>query len=120
MGCDAEVLERLDDAHGAQQVDLDGLVEWRVEADDRRRMDEEVAAGEGGAALVIEAEAVDGDVAGERGDATGDHLLEAVLAELLAEAGEGGVVEDVAVDPPLGAPAAGSDDEDQLAVGGAA
>ena len=116
VGDDAEALEGLDDADGAEQVDLDGLVEWRVEADDRRRVDEEVAGGEGGAALFVEAEAVVGDVAGDCGDSPGGHLLEGVLAEFGAEAVEGVVVEDVTADAPFGASTPGPDDEDELAV----
>ena len=56
---------------------------------------------EGGAAGVVEAEPVGADVAGDRRDPSGDQLGEAVLAELLAEAVEGVVAEDLALGPLL-------------------
>ena len=62
---DAGRVQRVGDARRAEQVDLDGGVERRVEGDRRRRVDDDVAAGEGGPIGVAEAEAVGADVAGD-------------------------------------------------------
>jgi hypothetical protein len=53
---DAEVAAGAGDAGRAEEVDLDRAVERAVEADRRRRVDDDVAGGEGGAAGVVESE----------------------------------------------------------------
>ncbi len=56
----------------AEQVDLNGRVERRVEADPCRRVDDRRARGEQGPALLVEPEAVGGDVARHHVDAALD------------------------------------------------
>ncbi len=118
MGGDAEVLEGLDDAGGAEEVDLDGAVERGVEADGGGRVDDDVAAGERGAAVVVEAEAVAADVALDDLYPPLEQLGEAVLAVLLAQAVEGVVLEQLPGGAALdGRAAAGADEQHELAVG---
>jgi hypothetical protein len=91
-------VERLDDAAGTEEVHLDRAVERRVEGDRGGRVDDDVAAGQRGPALVVEAEAVGADVAGDRGDPPGDLVVEPV-AQLPAQPVEGVVAEDLAPGP---------------------
>jgi hypothetical protein len=60
----------------AEQVDLDGEVERRVERHGGGRVDDGVAGGEDGAARLVEAEAVGADVARDDRDPALDHLVE--------------------------------------------
>jgi hypothetical protein len=113
----AQLVERLDDAGRPQQVDLDRAVERRVEGDGGGRVDDDVAAGQGGPSLVVEAEPVGADVAGDRRDPPG-HLVVEPVAELPAQRVEGVVAEDLALGP-LGdaRPLARADEQHQLAAG---
>ena len=100
MGPDVELVEHGDDPARTQQVDLDGRIQRRVEGHRRRRVDDEVAAGQGSPALVVEAETVPGDVAPDDRDPAGDLGLERrPPAELVAQAVEGVVAEDLPLGP---------------------
>ena len=118
MGRHPQIGQCLDDPDGTQQVDLDCLIERRVEAHRGRRVDDGVTRGQRGSTVVVQAESVDGHVAGHSGHPARGHLGETVRAELVSEGVEGVVAEDVAFNPTGGAPATGSNDEDQLAAGG--
>jgi TetR/AcrR family transcriptional regulator len=84
-------------------------------------VDHHVAAGERGTTGVVEAEAVAADVTADRGDPPVHQRGEAVLAQLVAEAIEGVVAEDLALGPLLdGGLAARPDQQDELAVRDAA
>ena len=48
-------------------------------------MDDDVACGENGPAVVVQAESVDGDVTGQRRDPSGGHLGEAIGTEGIAQ-----------------------------------
>ncbi len=63
---DADGVAEVGDARRPEQVDLDGRVERRVERDRCRRVDHGVARGEDRPIGVVQAEAVAGDVAGDR------------------------------------------------------
>ena len=81
-------------------------------------MDDGVAAGEGGPALLVEAQPVAADVAGHGRHPALDQLVEPVLAELLAEPVEGVVLQDLPADALFDARAlARADQQDDLAVG---
>ena len=77
---DAQRLQRLRDPRGAEQVDLDGRVERRVEGDGRRRMDDDVATGEQRLIALVEAETISADVAVDGLDAPHEHLVEGLAA----------------------------------------
>ena len=83
-------------------------------------MDDEVAGGEGDTALFVQTEAVDGHVAGHRGDPTVGHFGEFVSSQVGPEAFKGVVTQDVSFHPPVRAPPARAYDKDQLAVRGTA
>ena len=118
---DAEVVQRLHDAGRTEQVHLDGGVERGVERHGGRGVDDDVARRERRPTRVVEGEAVGGDVAGDGRDALRHHRREAVLAELLAQAVEGVVAEDLPLGPLLdGGATAGPDEQDELAAGHAA
>ncbi len=80
-GFGARLLDGLGDPGRAEQVDLDGAVERRVEADSRGRVDDRVAAGEQGPAGGVEAEAVDA-TSPAIGSDPGGHLGVETVAEL--------------------------------------
>ena len=80
-------------------------------------MDHGVTGGENRATLFVKPEALVGDVAGYCRYPVGGHLVEGLVPEVLPEAIEGVVAEDVPVDPALGPPPARSDDENEVAVG---
>src|SRR5690606_41956239 len=88
VGRDAQLGEGAGDPGGAEQVDLDRGVERRVERHGGRRVHDDVAARERGAALVVEAEPVGGDVAGDDGDAATDPSVGPVRPGLRAPAAE--------------------------------
>jgi hypothetical protein len=114
---DAELVQQRHDPRGAQQVDLHGAVEWRVEGDRGRRVDDDVARGERGPIVLAEPEAVGADVAGDGAHAPRGHLLEALAAELGPQPVERVVPEDLPLHPPLRrGPPAGADQEHELAV----
>jgi hypothetical protein len=118
VGGDAQVVEGLGDAAGAEQVDLDRAVERRVEGHGGRAVDHDVAAGQRGPAGVVEAEAVGADVAGDHLHPPLDGGVELGLAQLLAQPVEGVVAEDLAAGPRLHRrPLAGSDEQHQLTAG---
>ena len=80
-------------------------------------MDDDVARREHGAVGLVEAEPVGADVTGDRGDATGDLVVERV-AELGAQVVEGVVADDLLLHPLVrGRAPAGTDHEHQLAPG---
>ncbi len=112
------LLDDLGDPGRAEQVDLDGAVEGGVEVDGGGRVDDGVAAGEEGPPVGVEAEAVGGHVAGDRGD-PGRHLRLEPVAELAPEAIEAVVAQHLPPDPLGFAPPPGSHDQDQVAVGDA-
>ena len=90
-----------------------------VEADGGGRVDDDVAAGQDPAALVVEAQPVGADIAGDDLDPTVDPIPEGVLALLVEEAAEGVVAEHLASGPlgrcrPLSRP----DQEHELTIGG--
>ena len=89
-----EVLERLDDADAAQEVDVDGGVEGGVEAHSGGGVDDGVAPGEQAPTLVVEPHAVGRDVAGDDPHPAGDLVVEAV-AQLGPQAAKGVVGEDL-------------------------
>jgi hypothetical protein len=68
VGGGSDVAERLGDATRAEEVDLDGAVERRVERDRRRRVDDRVDPSQELEALVVETEQVATDVAGDDPD----------------------------------------------------
>ncbi len=82
----------------AEQVDLHGRVQRRVEADRRRRVDDRLAGGQQLLAGGVEAEAVDAHVAGHD-QHPAVHLGVEVGAELGAEPVEAVVLEDLAAHP---------------------
>jgi hypothetical protein len=112
---DAELVEHLRDAHRAEQVDLDGGVEGRVERHRGRGVDDDVAGGEQRPAFGVEAEAVGGDVARDGGDPGGDLCGEVV--GLASETVEGVVLQDLAGNALLRAAPARPHQQHQLAVG---
>jgi hypothetical protein len=119
VGCDTEVIEGGGDTGGAEQVDLHGAVEGRVEGHRCRRVDHDVAAREDGAVRLGEAEPVGADVAGDDAQAPGHHLVERLgPAELGPQPVEGVVADHLALHP-LGRrrPAPGPDEQDDLALG---
>ena len=83
-------------------------------------MDDEVAGGEGDTALFVQTEAVDGHVAGHRGDPTVGHFGEFISPQVGPKALEGVVAQDVSFYPPARAPAARAYDQDQFAARGTA
>jgi len=115
----AEVLERGDDARRAEEVDLDGAVEGRVEGDGGGGVDDHGARRQDGAVRLVEAEAVGADVAGDHLDPPGHQFVDGLgPAGLGAEAVEGVVADDLALHPlGGGGPATGPDQQDQLAAG---
>ena len=120
VGRDLERLQRLHDPRRAEEVHLDGRVERRVERHGRGGVDDDGARGQGLAAGVVEGEPIRSDVARDRGDPLGNHRGEAVLAELLAQAVEGVVAEDLPLGALLdGGAAAGPDEQHELAAGDA-
>ena len=102
---------------GPEEIDLDGSVEWRVEAHRCRRVDHDVAIGEFLEPVAVEAEAVGSHVAGDRRYPR-DHVGIEPLPVLLAEPVEAVVLHDL-LGGPLhgGGTAAGSDEEHDLTVG---
>ena len=83
------------DPGGTEQVDLDGLGQGGVEGDGGGRVDDDVAGGQGGPALVVEPEAILPDVAGDGPDPAG-HLGGEAVAQLGAEAVEAVVADHLA------------------------
>jgi hypothetical protein len=109
--------EGLRHAGRAEEVDLDGGVEGRVEADGGGRVHRGSARVQQGPAFVVEAEAVDADVARDGDDAAADLLVEAV-APHLAQAVEAVVAQDLPAHPVGGGGAAPrAHQQDQLAAG---
>ncbi len=100
-----------------EEVDLDGGVEGGVEADGGGRMDHDVALREPLAAGLVESETIGGDIPGH-GLHPGGHLGLEAVAELVAEAVEAVVPQDLLGGPlPGGRTTPGADQQDDLAVG---
>jgi hypothetical protein len=76
VGGDPQVLERAGDPAGAEQVDLHGAVEWRIERHGGGRVDDDVARRQGRSVGVVEAQAVGADVAGDDLDPAVDERIE--------------------------------------------
>ena len=96
VGGDVKIGAEGGDTGGAEEVDLDGLIEGGVEGDGRRGVDHDVDGGEDLASAGVEAEPVAGHVAGDGGDPSSRELGESVLAVLLPQAVEGVVGEEFA------------------------
>ena len=123
VGRDVQRLQRLGDAHGAHQVDLDGAVQRAVERHGGGGVDDNVAAGEHGAVNVVQPQPVGADIAADGHDAAGDHGLEVLcrVLQVVLEAVEGVVLEDLAPHTLGGVVAlAGPHEQYQGAAGGAA
>ena len=116
---DADVIAQVGDARRAEEVDLHGGVERRVERHGRSGVDHGVAAGEDRAVGVVQSQPVTGDVAGDRGDPGGHGgEVDALLAALGAESVERVVLEDLALGSPCRTGSlAVSHEQHQLAVG---
>ena len=122
MWGDADLVAEFGDAYRAEQVDLDGRVEWRIERDRGGRVNDGVAAGERRSIGIVQVEAVTADVTGDRGDATVGHLGEGLArlrrTELLAEPVERVVLQDLLLSSLGGGSAfAVADEQDKFAVG---
>jgi hypothetical protein len=113
----ADGCERLGHPPRAQQVDLDGGVERRVEADGGGRVDYHVAAGQFGPPAVVQAQPVGGHVARHHRDPPGDLVVEPV-AQLAPQPLEAVVAEHLPAHP-FGCrrPPPGPDQQHQLAAG---
>ena len=84
MGGDVEFGQGLGNANRPKQVDFHGVIKGGIKADRGGGVDENIAGGQSGAAVVVKAEPVDADVASYGGDAAGSHFGEFFLAEVLA------------------------------------
>ena len=103
-----------------QEVDLHGRVQGGVEADRGGRVDHHVAAGQGVEPGGVQTEPVGGHVAGHRAH-PGVHLVVEPVAQLLTQAVEAVVLQDLLGRPLTGrGPPAGADQQDDPAVGDAA
>ena len=80
-------------------------------------MDDDVGGEEEAEVVASQAKPVGADVAGDRPDAAGAHLVELGLAKFVSEQVERVVLENVAGDTRLCTPSARPDEQDQLAVG---
>ena len=78
MGSGPFSAQHLRDAHGPEQVDLNGRVDGRVEAHGRRRVDHHIGRCKQRPVFVAEAQAVDGDIAGDDAHSPLDFGVEAV------------------------------------------
>ena len=105
---------------GPEQVDLDRLGQGGVEGDGGGGVDDDVGGGQRVPPVVVEAEAVAPDVAGDGPDPAGD-LVGELVAELAAQAVEAVVLDHLAGEPGGGVgPAPGPDQDGHLGVGDAA
>ena len=95
MGVRALLAEQLCHPHRAQKVDLDGRVQGRLEADGGGRVHHDVRGGEQAPVLFVEPQAVDGNVTADDAHPA-LHLGVEVPAQLLTEAVEAVVAEDLA------------------------
>jgi hypothetical protein len=100
----------------AEQVDFYRGVEGRIEADRGGRMHHRRTGREQFSGSVVEAETVNGDVAGDRDDAPGGFLVK-TFAELAPETLEAVVAQDVSFNPVFGPTPARPDEQDDLCVG---
>ena len=78
-----EFVQDLGDARGAEQVHLDGAVQGRVEGHRGRGVDDDVTRPEQGSPGLVERQPVSSDVAGDRVETAGDHIVK-TLAKLTA------------------------------------
>ncbi len=99
VGTHAQLVEREGHARGPEQVDLDRGVERRVERHRRGRVDHDVASRQRRPPRVVEPEAVGAHVAGDDRHPALHHLVEGGRAQLVAQAVEGVVAEDLAPRP---------------------
>ena len=112
-----ELFQGLGDPRRTEQVDLDGAVQGSVEGDGGGRVDHDVARAQQGPSRLVEGEPVASDVAGDRVEAPGDHVIEA-RTELGPEAIEAVVAQDLAPGALDGSLAlARADEYDDLAFG---
>ena len=115
------------DSAGPQEVDLDGVVEGRVETDGCGRVHGDVDRAQHPLPFIVETEAIGTDIAGDRGDPAGAHRGEVFARESTGGDGvgfecgakpvEGVVAEDVPIDPVLCAATPGAHDQHQFAIG---
>jgi hypothetical protein len=99
VGGDTQLLEREDDAAGAEQVDLDRGVEGRVEGHGGRRVRHDVAAREDGAPGLVEAQPVPADVARDDGHPLVEQGVDGGTADVGPQRVEGVVAEDLPPGP---------------------
>jgi hypothetical protein len=106
--------------HRAQQVDLDGRVQRRVEAHGSRGVHDDVGRCECPPVIVAQAQPVDGDIAADNPHAALDLDVE-VFTPLRPETVEAVVAEDLPARPVCGRrPAPGPDEQHQFALGDSA
>ena len=118
MGSDVEIVEGLDDPGGTEEVHLDGTIEWSIEAHRGRRVDHDVAVGQCGSTLVVEAEAVGGDITLDDRHPLVDRGPERLLAQFGDQPVEGVVAEDLTAGPlRWRRPLTGPNEENHAAVG---
>ncbi len=94
-----KVVEGVGDSGWAEQVDLHRTIEWCVEADRCRGVDDDVAVGEGSPTGFVEAESVLADVACHHLDPVFDLSPERILASVGQKPIEGVVPEDLTPGP---------------------
>ena len=117
MGARPLFAQQLSHPHRTQQVHLDGRVEWRLEADGRRRVHHNVGRREQTPVLRVETEPIDRDIAAHNIHPALDLGVEAI-AELGTHPLEAVVAKDLAPGPlgRRGAPP-GAHEQHQFAVG---
>ncbi len=104
VGVGAQLLHDLHHPDRAQEVDLDRLVQGRVERHRCRRVDEDVGSAQVLAARLVKAQPVDADVASDRHQPA-SHLFVEPVAQLRPQAVEGVVLQHFAAHPVGGPPA---------------
>ena len=120
VGSDAVLVHHVEDAVGAEEVDLDRGVERVVERHGGSGVHDDVGARPDGAVLFGQTEAVGADISGDDGDALVAVGVE-LVAELAAQLVERVVLEDLALDATLHrATARRTDEQDESTVGNAA